>query len=106
MISGGGPGKSMSPDLCQNWLAADGRRAGCALAIHITEETLMIARQLSIASLALAACFASGTIGAQQPPPANAKEAMTKFSEKFKAADANHDGKLTREEAQAGMPEV
>lgn len=65
----------------------------------------MIARQLSIASLALAACFASGTIGAQQQP-ANAKEAMTKFSEKFKAADANHDGKLTREEAQAGMPEV
>lgn len=67
----------------------------------------MIARQLSIASLALAACLASGSIGAQQQqPPMNAKEAKAKFSEKFKAADANHDGQLTREEAQAGMPEV
>ncbi|WP_349605638.1 MULTISPECIES: EF-hand domain-containing protein [Cupriavidus] len=65
----------------------------------------MIARQLSLAGLALAACFASGTIGAQQQPM-NPKEAMAKFSEKFKAADANHDGKLTRDEAQAGMPEV
>ncbi|MGY2491469.1 calcium-binding protein [Cupriavidus sp. CP313] len=67
----------------------------------------MIARRLSIASLALAACLASGTIGAQQQQqPMNAKEAKAKFSEKFKAADTNQDGKLTREEAQAGMPEV
>ncbi len=36
----------------------------------------------------------------------NAKEAKAKFIEKFNAADANHDGKLTREEADAGMPNV
>lgn len=68
----------------------------------------MIARQLSLASLALAACLASGTIAAQQQQPQqpmNPKEAKAKYSEMFKAADANHDGKLTREEAQA-MPEV
>jgi Ca2+-binding EF-hand superfamily protein len=29
-----------------------------------------------------------------------------KIEEKFKAADTNHDGKLTREEAKVGMPRV
>ncbi len=28
------------------------------------------------------------------------------ISERFKAADANHDGKLSRDEAKAGMPQV
>ncbi|MGO4576398.1 calcium-binding protein [Cupriavidus sp. 2TAF22] len=67
----------------------------------------MIPRLLSTASLALAAILACGTVGAQQPQqPMNAKEAKAKFAETFKAADTDHDGKLTREEAQAGMPEV
>lgn len=75
----------------------------------------MIQRLLSTASLALVALLAAGTVGAQQPqqpqqpqqqPPANAKEAKARFTEKFNAADTNHDGKLTREEAEAGMPEV
>jgi Ca2+-binding EF-hand superfamily protein len=76
----------------------------------------MIQRLLSTASLALVALLASGTVGAQQPQqpqqpqlpqqPANGKEAKVKFTEKFNAADTNHDGKLTREEAEAGMPEV
>ncbi|KWR87576.1 EF-hand domain-containing protein [Cupriavidus sp. IDO] len=70
----------------------------------------MIQRLLSTASLALVVLLASGTVGAQQPQqpqqPANAKEAKAKFTEKFNAADTNHDGKLTREEAEAGMPEV
>ncbi|WP_196251632.1 EF-hand domain-containing protein [Cupriavidus necator] len=35
-----------------------------------------------------------------------AKEAKQQFAEKFAAADNNHDGKLTREEAQSGMPDV
>lgn len=50
-----------------------------------------------------------GTAGAQQQqqqPPANAKEAKARFAEKFNAADADHDGKLTRQEAEAGMPNV
>lgn len=83
----------------------------------------MILRQLPIAGLVLAAALACANVGAQQPAapaapapgagappppqqPMTAKEAKAKFAERFKAADANHDGKLTREEAQAGMPDV
>ncbi|WP_026036052.1 calcium-binding protein [Cupriavidus sp. BIS7] len=42
----------------------------------------------------------------QVPPIPPTSEAKAMISEKFKAADTNHDGKLTREEAKAGMPEV
>jgi hypothetical protein len=38
--------------------------------------------------------------------PATAAEAKALIAERFKAADVDHDGKLTREEAKAGMPEV
>ncbi|GAB7549387.1 EF-hand domain-containing protein [Cupriavidus sp. 8B] len=38
--------------------------------------------------------------------PPTTKEAKALIKERFKAADVNHDGKLTREEAKAGMPEV
>jgi Ca2+-binding EF-hand superfamily protein len=41
----------------------------------------------------------SGVALAQAPSP-------QKIEEKFKAADVNHDGKLTLEEAKAGMPRV
>ncbi|MNS72391.1 EF hand [compost metagenome] len=35
-----------------------------------------------------------------------AQEMKAAFAEKFKAADTDNDGKLTRQEAEAGMPEV
>lgn len=38
--------------------------------------------------------------------PSTAAEAKALIAERFKAADVDHDGKLTREEAKAGMPEV
>ncbi|RWA54216.1 calcium-binding protein [Cupriavidus sp. UYMSc13B] len=38
-------------------------------------------------------------------PPTTA-QAKALIAERFKAADANHDGKLTRDEAQTGMPHV
>lgn len=41
----------------------------------------------------------SGVGLAQAPSP-------QKIEARFKAADVNHDGKLTREEAKAGMPRV
>jgi Ca2+-binding EF-hand superfamily protein len=41
----------------------------------------------------------SGVALAQAPSP-------QKIEEKFKAADVNHNGKLTLEEAKAGMPRV
>ncbi|MGT2493691.1 hypothetical protein ACU4GD_32310 [Cupriavidus basilensis] len=34
------------------------------------------------------------------------REAKAIIAERFKAADGDHDGKLSREEAKAGMPEV
>jgi len=45
---------------------------------------------------------------AQQAPakPMNAQEMKAAFAEKFRQADADNDGKLTRQEAEAGMPEV
>ena len=44
---------------------------------------------------------------AQIPPaPSTTAEAKAKISERFKTADTNHDGKLSREEAQAGAPVV
>jgi len=48
-----------------------------------------------------------GTESTQVPkaPPTTA-EAKKMIAERFKAADVNHDGKLTREEAKAGAPEV
>ncbi|WP_257993219.1 EF-hand domain-containing protein [Cupriavidus pauculus] len=79
-----------------------------------------------VAALALSISLASGVASAQasepmapaapattdvnevpQPPqgmsPADRKKW---FIERFKAADTDHDGKLTREEARVGMPEV
>lgn len=41
-------------------------------------------------------------IAADPPPPANVAEAAARF----KAADKNGDGKLTYEEAKAGMPRI
>lgn len=42
----------------------------------------------------------------QPPKGMNPAETKKWFSERFKQADTDHDGKLTREEARAGMPEV
>jgi len=37
---------------------------------------------------------------------ARRQEALQQFDARFAAADANHDGKLSRDEAKAGMPRV
>ena len=90
----------------------------------------MIRFNFLVSALVIAVGLASASVGAQpaQPqtpaaapasppttdvnevpqPPQGMSPADRKkwFSERFKAADTNHDGKLTREEAQAGMPEV
>lgn len=57
--------------------------------------------------LFLAAIAVSFPALAQQTsPPKNAQEAKAAFAAKFKQADTDGDGKLTRQEAEAGMPEV
>nr|WP_315598886.1 EF-hand domain-containing protein [uncultured Cupriavidus sp.] len=78
-------------------------------------------------ALAVSISVANGSVGAQpsqQRPPASSPvatdvnevpqppsgmtpaERMKWFTERFEAADVDHDGKLTREEARTGMPEV
>lgn len=54
-------------------------------------------------AMALAGLLSANLACAQASAPPTAKQ---QFAEKFAAADANHDGKLTRDEAQAGMPDV
>ncbi len=48
-----------------------------------------------------------GADAAQVPQaPATTAEAKALIADRFKAADVNHDGKLTRDEAKEGMPQV
>jgi len=116
MILAAGPGHRLLPISAQA-IRSPTTAGPAGDTIKVFQETLMIPRLLSTASLALVAFLASGTVGAQQPAPQpapqaapqapmNPKEAKAKFAEKFAAADTNHDGKLSREEAEAGMPEV
>ena len=78
------------------------------------EETEMIVRKLPLVGLTVVMALAFTGASAQQgtesnqipaAPPTTA-EAKAIIAEHFKAADINHDGKLSREEAKAGMPEV
>lgn len=71
-----------------------------------------IQHSLSATAMALFGLFCTGVAYAQASapgtPPASmsAKEAKQYYAKKFAAADTNRDGRLTREEAQAGMPDV
>ena len=59
-------------------------------------------RALSIMSL-----LALGTLAhAQSPNAGRLEKARTELQKRFEVADANKDGKLTREEAQAKMPRI
>ncbi len=68
----------------------------------------MLARTLLVAGSATAILAIAGSAFAQQQPApgARAEQAKAKLDAKFKAADTNHDGMLSREEAKAGMPNV
>ncbi len=60
------------------------------------------------AVMALAFTAASAQQGTESVPkaPPTTAEAKAFIAERFKAADTNHDGKLTRDEAKEGMPQV
>lgn len=76
----------------------------------------MIVRKLPAVGLTVVMALVFTGASAQQPQgadssqipaaPATTAEAKAIIAEHFKAADVNHDGKLTREEAKAGMPQV
>ena len=61
-------------------------------------------------AISLALLMAMASVAAQVQPvpdiPGSFKEARAMIHKRFVAADTNHDGKLTREEAEAGMPQV
>jgi Ca2+-binding EF-hand superfamily protein len=58
-------------------------------------------------NLLLAAALALSTsVVFAQDRAAKAEKAKEKIEEKFKAADTNHDGKLSKDEAKTGMPKV
>lgn len=84
-----------------NYLAA-------ALAVTIGLASGVASAQPSQESAPAPAAAAAANANEVPQPPANMTPGDRKkwFSERFKAADADHDGKLTREEARAGMPEV
>jgi len=56
-----------------------------------------------LGTLALAAAARAQT---PAPNAARLEKARTELQKRFEAADANRDGKLTREEAQAKMPRI
>jgi Ca2+-binding EF-hand superfamily protein len=57
---------------------------------------------LLAALVAIAPAYAQQDPGRQMTPEQRAQ----RMAERFKAADTNHDGKLTLDEAKAGMPMV
>jgi hypothetical protein len=59
-----------------------------------------------VAAVALVAGLSSGLALAQDAQPGGHGDMAEKFRQRFAAADKNGDGKLTKDEAKAGMPFV
>lgn len=68
----------------------------------------MMITQRAIAASALAVILlaADGCMAARAAGGGGRGRAMSQLRDKFAAADADHDGFLTREEAASGMPNV
>lgn len=65
----------------------------------------MTIRQLTSSIFAVAA-LAFASAASAQTPNANQQKQIQEAQEKFTAADKNTDGKLTLDEAKAGMPRI
>ena len=59
-----------------------------------------------IVQLITVAFFSISGLGMAQTISADTQAKLTQADERFKAADKNADGKLTLEEAKAGMPRI
>lgn len=66
---------------------------------------MMFKKRMMTGVLALALVLVSG-VGAAQTVDAATQEKIAELETRFKAADKNADGKLTLDEAKAGMPRV
>jgi Ca2+-binding EF-hand superfamily protein len=62
-------------------------------------------RLVFVAMLFMMCCF-SGAIAQTTPPSTDRTKKIEKFNEKFDAADINHDGFLTRDEAAKSLPHI
>jgi len=61
----------------------------------------------TLSSIALVAALLAGNAAQAQSASAPSAESMKQqIQDRFTKADADHDGKLSRAEAQAGMPRV
>jgi Ca2+-binding EF-hand superfamily protein len=65
----------------------------------------MIVRQL-MSGIFAASVVAFAGVAVAQTPTANQQKQIKDAEERFAASDKNTDGKLTLEEAQAGMPRI
>jgi len=65
----------------------------------------MIVRQL-ISGIFAASVVAFAAVAVAQTPTASQQKQIKEAEERFAASDKNADGKLTLEEAQAGMPRI
>jgi len=65
----------------------------------------MIVRQL-ISGIFVASVVAFAAVAVAQTPTASQQKQIKDAEERFAASDKNADGKLTLEEAQAGMPRI
>jgi Ca2+-binding EF-hand superfamily protein len=63
-------------------------------------------KKIAFTALAVAAMMVTISSHADQSRAERAKELKNKLTERFNAADLDHDGKLTLAEAQSGMPRV
>jgi Ca2+-binding EF-hand superfamily protein len=65
----------------------------------------MIVRKL-ISGILASAVVAFAAVAVAQTPTASQQKQIKEAEERFAASDKNADGKLTLEEAQAGMPRI
>jgi flavin reductase (DIM6/NTAB) family NADH-FMN oxidoreductase RutF len=66
---------------------------------------MMFKKRILLGAFAFALIAVSG-VSAAQTVDAATKEKFAELESRFKAADKNADGKLTLEEAKAGMPRI
>jgi hypothetical protein len=69
-----------------------------------TSNVLPVSRL--VIALLLGALPVAAVFGQQAPDPAKAAQMQAAFQKRFAAADANGDGKLTKQEADGKMPFV
>jgi hypothetical protein len=70
--------------------------------LHPREKTTM--RYLT--TLTMSACCLLATAAVQAQDNEKGQKAMQMLNQKFDTADSNHDGKLSPDEAKAGMPHI